>query len=173
MGMKGTPGQEEALTLTRNWGEVTAEFIPVWHGKHELLLRITMIPDRKTDSELSFPGAPTVSTPLGITGWSLPRPAASRLCSVRWISEIIGKHLIAASQFPSGILTSETRPLLWKLNLQNFQQKGAFWDQKYYTEISPTYITPCRINLTQTGTSASTNRNNLEEDHRWVTVSCF
>lgn len=98
MGMKGTPGQEEALTLTWNWGEVTAGFIPSWHGKHELLLRITVIPDRKTDSELSFPGAPIVSMPLGITGWSLPPPAASRLCGVRWITEITGKHLIAASQ---------------------------------------------------------------------------
>lgn len=42
MGMKGIPGQEETLTLTWNWGEVTAEFIPLCHREHEPLLRISM-----------------------------------------------------------------------------------------------------------------------------------
>lgn len=47
MGMKGTPGQEGTLTLTWNWEEVTAEFIPLCHGEREALLRITMIPQEK------------------------------------------------------------------------------------------------------------------------------
>lgn len=173
MGMKGTPGQEEALTPTWNWGEVTAEFIPLWHGKHKPLLRITMIPWQKDSQWLIIPkSSHSFHAPWHCRLLSAPSSSIQAMwCEVDYWNN--RETFNCCKSIPAGKPISETWPLLWKLNLQNFQQKGAFWEQKYYSGISLTYITPCRINLIQIGACTLTNRNNLKEDHRWVTVSCF
>lgn len=134
MGMKGTPGQEEALTLTWNWGEVTAEFIPSWHGKHGLLLGITMIPQQKDWQWLIIPRSSYSFHAAWL--YRLLSPTSSSIqatwCEVDYWNNRETFH--CCKSIPSGIGISETRPLLWELNLQNFQQKGTFWEQKYYTE---------------------------------------
>lgn len=69
IGMKGTPGQEETLTQTWNWGETTAEFIPLCAMQSKSSCsELQQYPEKKADSDLSFQGASTISMLLSITG---------------------------------------------------------------------------------------------------------
>lgn len=94
-------------------------------------LELQWFPKKKTDSELLFPGASTISMPRSITGsyiYHTSASAAPKLCGIRCITKKMGKDFIAAKDIGPVINTEipETWSLLWNLNLQSFQQKGAF-----------------------------------------------